>query len=221
MKIKTEIVIHCTDTRPEWMEDNTPVEQVDEIRRWHMKDRGWRDIGYNFLGPRAGGTIGGRDLDDDGDFAEETGAHTKGYNSHTIGYALIGGYGGAADDQFEDHFTIEQKVALLQFIDRMEERYGPLKITGHNAYANKSCPCFSVKRWLEGSEKPPRENPVQSTSIRAAVTGVTSVAGAAGGAVAQLEGTNQTVALVFLGAVALLFLYLMKERLRHWGEGVR
>lgn len=221
MLTKTEIVIHATDTRPEWMENATGQEQVDEIRRWHVKDRGWRDIGYNFIGTRDGNTIGGRDLDDDGDFAEETGAHTKGYNKRSIGYALVGGYGGASDDQFSDHFTAGQDIALRDFIDRMEERFGPLKITGHHAYAAKACPCFNVQRWLGISEKVPRTSPTQSTSIRAAVTGVTSVAGAAGGAVAQLEGTNQTVALVFLGAIALLFLYLMKERIRHWGEGVR
>ena len=207
--------------RPEWMDDHTGQEQVDEMRRWHVKDRGWSDIGYNFVGPRRGGTLGGRDLDNDGDFAEETGAHAKGYNTKSIGYALIGGYGGAADDQFSDHFTPEQDAALRAFIDEMEERYGPLKITGHNRYANKACPCFNVQRWLGEKEKPARESVTQSTSIRAAVTGATTAVSGGVGAVTQLEGTNQTVALVFLGLIVLLFMYLMKERLRHWGEGLR
>lgn len=219
---KTEIIIHATDTPVSWMSDALLQEQVDEMRRWHVKERGWSDIGYNFVGGRLGEVAGARDLDNDGDFAEETGAHVKGYNTRSIGYALIGGHGGSADDNFEDHFTPEQDVALREFIERMEQRFGPLVVKGHNQYANKACPCFNVPRWLaRKAPKPARTNVTQSSSVRTAVTGLATNGGGAVMAVRSLEGHNQTIALVFMGLAALMFLYLMKERIRHWGEGLR
>lgn len=221
MTVKTEIVIHATDTPKGWMEGASLASKIKEIERWHIEGRGWSGIAYNFLGDIDGEVGGGRDLDNDGDFAEETGAHTRGYNTRSIGYALIGGHGGSADDQFSDHYTPEQDFALRNFIARMEQRFGPLKVTGHNQYANKACPCFNVEQWLGGKERKARTSPVESTSIQAAATGVMTVGGGAVGAVASLEGPNQTVALVVLGLIALLFMYLMKERIRHWGRGVR
>lgn len=220
---KTTIVVHCSATPISWMNASTLQQQIDEIRRWHVEERGWSDIGYNFAGGRkGGGYLGARDLDNDGDFAEETGAHVKGYNKETIGYVLIGGQGSSADDNFEDHFTPEQDADLREFIEDMEQRFGPLIVKGHNQYANKACPGFNVPRWLaKKPPKPVRTNLTQSTSIRAAVMGSTTAVSGGVGAITQLEGTNQTVALVFVGIIALAFLYLMKERIRHWGEGLR
>ena len=220
---KTTIVVHCSATPKAWMENAGLQAQIDEIRNWHVNERGWSDVGYNFAGGRkGGGYLGARDLDNDGDFAEETGAHAKGYNSESIGYCLIGGQGSSADDSFEDHFTPEQEVDLRQFIVDMERRFGPLKVIGHNQLANKACPGFNVPRWF--AKKPPapvRTSPVQTTSVKSAMTGLATNGGGAVLAVRGLEGHNQTIALVFLGIAALAFLYLMKERIRHFGEGLR
>lgn len=41
----TEIILHCADTRPDWMAGRPLLEKVAEIRRWHVEQRGWRDIG--------------------------------------------------------------------------------------------------------------------------------------------------------------------------------
>ena len=58
MRPISEIIIHCTDTRPDWMEGKTTSAKVAEIRRWHTdpqpKGRGWKDIGYHFLIDRDG-----------------------------------------------------------------------------------------------------------------------------------------------------------------------
>ena len=42
----TEIIAHCAETRAEWMVGHALAEKVAEIRRWHVEQRGWRDIGY-------------------------------------------------------------------------------------------------------------------------------------------------------------------------------
>lgn len=160
-----EVIVHCSATRPEWMANNSTQDKVAEIRRWNVKDRGWRDTGYNFLIDRDGALAGGRDLDDDGDFLEEVGAHTKGYNSHSIGVCLIGGYASSADDEFSDHFTPEQDAALRSFIDDMLRRFGDIRISGHNEHAAKACPGFNVGQWL--AQSPPRPpSPIKSPSAR-------------------------------------------------------
>jgi deoxyribodipyrimidine photo-lyase len=44
-----EIILHCSATRPEWMGNALLAAKLAEIRRWHMQDRGWRNIGYHWL----------------------------------------------------------------------------------------------------------------------------------------------------------------------------
>ena len=71
--------------------------------------------------------------------------------------------------------------------------------------------------------KPPAERiaPSQSTTVRASAVQVASGAGAGVAAVGALDGTAQIVALVFVGVVVLAALWVFKERLRHWANGVR
>ena len=43
------IIIHAAATPKTWMADKTGEEKVAEIRRWHVEERGWADIGYNHV----------------------------------------------------------------------------------------------------------------------------------------------------------------------------
>lgn len=147
MRPLTEIIIHCTDTRPIWMQGLPTDAKVAEVRRWHTQERGWKDIGYHFLIDRDGTVARGRPL-------EQTGAHTKGHNTGTIGIALVGGHGGAANDDFHDNFTEEQDKALREQIAKLKAAYPSIrKVSGHNQYAAKACPTFSVPAWIEGAVK--------------------------------------------------------------------
>lgn len=133
-----EVILHTSATRPDWYSDKTLQEKIKEIRRWHTSPpNNWSDIGYHFLIDRDG-TIGfGRDIN-------KTGAHTKGHNTNTIGICLIGGHGGTKTDKFEDHYTPEQEEALLLLLNSMKQAGWYTKLTGHNQYAAKGCPCFYV-----------------------------------------------------------------------------
>lgn len=42
-----EIIVHCFATRAEWLNGNRTLENVAEIRRWHVEDNGWSDIGFH------------------------------------------------------------------------------------------------------------------------------------------------------------------------------
>ncbi len=209
-----EIIIHATATRPRWMHGQPTAKKVAEIRRWHVQERGWSDIGYHFLIDRDGTVAKGRPVN-------IPGAHVRGHNATTIGIALIGGHGATATDAFEDHFTQEQNSALRGLIDELQRLYGPgLKISGHNEYANKACPGFQVKRWLK--RKPPaRKSPVQSTTLQATGAGAAATIGGVVQAVGALDGRAQ-IAVIVLGAIVLAALaWIARERLRRWARGDR
>ncbi|MGW0885043.1 peptidoglycan recognition protein family protein [Streptomyces sp. NPDC002671] len=60
------------------------------IYRYHVRSMGWRDIGYNFLVDKCGTTYEGRA----GGVAKAVmGAHTRGFNTNSMGIAVIGTYG--------------------------------------------------------------------------------------------------------------------------------
>lgn len=145
MRRLTEIIVHCTATRPTWMGNNTTAEKVAEVRRWHAQDRGWRDIGYHFLIDRNGTIAHGRPL-------EQTGSHVRNRNTGTIGVALVGGHGSSADDKFAENFTPAQDSALRGLIDRLRAQHGTLALSGHNQWAAKACPGFNVPAWHIGKD---------------------------------------------------------------------
>lgn len=123
-----EIIIHSTAT-PEGREHD-----VEDIRGWH-KARRYIDIGYHFL-IKIDGTIEvGRNLD-------KTGAHVRGKNTGTIGIVYVGG----TDENLnpKDTRTQEQKTSMKKLINWLWEKFGHLKVSGHNDYVNTACPSFKV-----------------------------------------------------------------------------
>ena len=135
-----EIIVHCSDTRPDWMAGAPLTLKRAEIDRWH-KARGWSSFGYHWLIDRDGKTINGR--------AETAvGAHVVGHNTGTIGICLVGGHGCAEDDAFAEHFTPAQDESLRQLIQAIGMRTPVVRVSGHNQYAAKACPGFHVPTWF-------------------------------------------------------------------------
>jgi N-acetyl-anhydromuramyl-L-alanine amidase AmpD len=128
------IIIHCTATPPEFDID------VETVRRWHIFERGFNDIGYHYLIKRDGTLESGRPVD-------MVGAHASGYNQNSIGVALVGGISkkGAA----VNNFTNEQFDTLKKLLNELKSTYEGIKIIGHNEVSNKACPSFNVQEWLK------------------------------------------------------------------------
>ena len=141
MRRINEIFIHCSATKPQWMINAATGRKINEIRRWHVEERGWSDIGYHYLIDRNGKLAEGRPV-------KRAGAHVKGHNSNSIGICLIGGHGGAATDKFEDHYTEDQRKTLMSLLKDLTVNYPNAKIRGHNEVAAKACPSFNVKEFL-------------------------------------------------------------------------
>ena len=131
-------------------------QKVAEIRRWHVSERGWKDIGYHFLIDRDGKVAPGRPV-------EKEGAHVMGHNTGTIGIALFGGHGSAETDAFAQNFTPEQDAALRKLIADLRRQYPIIsKISGHNEYAAKACPGFNVPAWYGKASSYAPQKPVSA-----------------------------------------------------------
>ena len=128
----TRIILHCTAT-PEGR-DMT----VEEIRRIHVQEKKWKDIGYHYVIYRDGSVHEGRDVD-------KAGSHTKRYNSNSIGVVYVGGM--TADNRHpKDTRTKEQRAALKALVKELKRLYPLASIHGHNEFAAKACPSFNVKK---------------------------------------------------------------------------
>ena len=118
-----------------------------EIRKWHVEENGWLDIGYNFVIRRDGVLEYGRDLDKDGDYLEEIGAHVRGYNTHSLGICLIGGVD--KDGSPQDNFTTLQYQTLAKLLRELKADYKDAIIQGHRDFkgVKTDCPSFDVRSW--------------------------------------------------------------------------
>ena len=125
-----KIIIHCSATK-----EGRDI-KTETIKSWHVKGNGWRDIGYHFVIELDGSIRNGRDV-------EKIGAHTKGYNSTSIGICYVGG----VDDinRAKDTRTEAQKNSLIELIDSLRAVYKDATIHGHNEFSAKACPSFDVK----------------------------------------------------------------------------
>jgi len=146
MRNITEIVIHCTATRANWMQDKPVEDVVKELTRWHTEKppngNGWSDCGYHYVIHRDGMIGTARPV-------ERSGAHCRGRNKQSIGITLCGGRGGESTDKILDNFTEDQETALRDLIGDLKKDYPKIQnISGHNQWSNKACPCFSVREWL-------------------------------------------------------------------------
>lgn len=86
-KIKA-VVVHHTAESNDYTCDQAPA-VVRGIYTYHVKQLGWKDVGYNFLVDKCGtvyeGRKGGVDL-------PVMGAHAYGFNSETTGISVLGTY---------------------------------------------------------------------------------------------------------------------------------
>jgi len=135
MRKLNKIIIHCTATPK-----GRPV-TTEDLYKWHVVERGWKDIGYHFFIDLDGCLHECRPL-------EQTGAHCKGQNWDSIGIAYAGGMN-EENTEPEDTRTEQQKDALFEVLLRLKEAYPSVKIYGHCDFSEKACPSFDAKSEYE------------------------------------------------------------------------
>ena len=136
MREITEIILHCSAT---WSKQDIGAA---EIKRWHTlpepQGRGWKDIGYHYVIRRNGKVEDGRPL-------EQAGAHCTNHNQNSIGICMVGG-GPNGEDTY---FTDAQYESLAGLLRKLRKRWPMASIHGHKEFAQKACPVFDVKQFLE------------------------------------------------------------------------
>ena len=134
MRAIKEIIVHCTATKPsvDW--------GVKEIRRCHINDKGWADIGYHYV-IRLNGFI------ERGRAEWRQGAHCVGHNRHSIGVCYVGGLDQNGNPS--DTRTPAQRRAMLTLLKELTQKYH-CEIHGHNEYSAKACPCFNAYEEYKG-----------------------------------------------------------------------
>lgn len=132
------VVIHCSATPPD-MDIG-----VSQIRRWHVNERGFADVGYHYVIRRDGKIEIGRPL-------EQIGAHVKGHNEKSIGICLIGGTNADDRREAEFNFTMPQMMWLADLLNKLTQDYPAARLCGHRDLdPHKACPAFSVRHWWGG-----------------------------------------------------------------------
>jgi len=146
--------VHHTADRNNYTRAQVPA-MVRAMYAYHVKSRGWCDLGYNFLVDRFGrafeGRFGGAQL-------PVLGAHTGGFNSNSFGVALIGNFERAAPAQA----MLERTARVIAW--KMDANYrSPLAtivlggkrlytVSGHRDTKATACPgnqLYNRLRWLK------------------------------------------------------------------------
>lgn len=139
------IILHCSATR-----EGQDIKAAT-IKKWHVQDKHWEDIGYHYVIDLDGTIENGRRED-------LVGAHCSGHNSTSIGICYIGG----CDKNMKpkDTRTQQQKQSMYNLCKELMIKYH-IPITDvhvHNEFdTGKACPSFSISqfraefsKWLAG-----------------------------------------------------------------------
>ena len=126
-----KIILHCAATK-----EGHNI-KTETIKSWHVKGRGWSDIGYHFVIELDGSVKTGRPI-------ERIGAHVQGHNTGSIGVCYVGGID--ADKKPKDTRTEAQRAAMDELISSLLEQYPGATVHGHNEFSAKACPSFDVQK---------------------------------------------------------------------------
>ena len=144
------IIIHCSATKAG---QDLRAKDIDRMNR----QRGFAQIGYNFVIDLDGTVENGRPLSIDGAHCNTKGFSGVSYNKHSIGICYIGGLD--VNGRPADTRTKAQKNALRDLVAKLCKEYDIVELLGHRdtspdldgsgevelAEYIKACPCFDVR----------------------------------------------------------------------------
>ncbi|XP_076679571.1 peptidoglycan recognition protein 3 [Andrena cerasifolii] len=112
--------------------------RLRSFQNYHMNEKGWGDIGYNFVVGEDGNVYEGRGWG-------KHGAHSVSYNSKSIGICVIGNFVGHNPNAAAIQ-AIQTLISYGVSIGKIKEDY---TLLGHRQTASTTCPGDSLYRLLE------------------------------------------------------------------------
>ncbi|XP_014482418.1 PREDICTED: peptidoglycan-recognition protein SC2-like [Dinoponera quadriceps] len=132
------VVIHHGGIRRYCKDQESCSAIVRSYQNFHMDDRGWYDIGYNFLVGEDGNVYTGRGWD-------YVGAHAIGYNTQSIGICVLG--------DFTDFLpnaaalkALNELIACGVSLGKISDKYN---VIGHRQTRATECPGESFYKYVK------------------------------------------------------------------------
>jgi len=120
----TQIIVHHSGgTNANPLEDTS--HHTAQIMETYHLSLGWDGLGYHYVIHKDGEVWKGRP-------EHRNGAHTRGYNTSSIGICLSGNFDATLP-------TEQQKASLKSLLLDIKTRHSIQSIVPHRKYANKSC----------------------------------------------------------------------------------
>ncbi|XP_050784203.1 peptidoglycan recognition protein 1 [Gopherus flavomarginatus] len=134
------------EARRGWGWQRTSEETWDHIQNYHMDDRGWSDIGYNFL-------IGedGRVYEDRG--WSTMGAHAKSWNHKSLGFSFLGTF----SSRVPSAAALNAAQSLIQCTIKRGSLSSSYTLKGHRNVNATECPgnaLYRVISWWASAVPP-------------------------------------------------------------------
>jgi N-acetyl-anhydromuramyl-L-alanine amidase AmpD len=99
---------------------NTTMTRLQHIQRFHMKDRGWGDVGYHYIIDRAGRVWEARPI-------QYQGAHVADMNEHNVGIMVLGNF----EKQLPSNIQMASAQMMTSFI------MGQYSVPVHRVYTHQ------------------------------------------------------------------------------------
>jgi hypothetical protein len=129
MQGATKLTVHHEGWTPVSFTDPTATSRrIEQIRRAHVEDRGWADIGYHFVVDRAGIVWQGREL-------RYQGAHVRDHNEHNIGVLVLGNFDRQSPTDAQTRSLVMTMRGLLT-----RHRISPARVYTHQEINPTACP---------------------------------------------------------------------------------
>jgi len=126
------IILHCAATPDHLDSKHSKIDfDVEDIRKWHINNNKWADVGYHYVIKRDGTIQMGR-------LETTVGSHVKGHNKGSLGICLIG----------TKEFTDAQFKSLDKLYIDLYIRHGidSRDVYGHYEFADKECPNLDMNK---------------------------------------------------------------------------
>lgn len=107
------------------------------IQRFHVEQRGWRDIGYHFLVERVGDVfvaVMGRPLD-------MVGSHARGHNADSVGVCLVGDFTAAPPPAAQLDVAAKLIAGLVWSLsETLDYEFEDIEVVPHRELGRTACP---------------------------------------------------------------------------------